>query len=128
MLPCTAPEINLTNLDSSTFLSCMAATHALVETIASMTHVRVQDPIPCKQKRHGPLRMSLLRGTMPLSSPGSSAATRRCGFVIRTDSLFWGNKFSELLVAACIQVVKEHRRAWSTFIRKHESLCQRVAW
>jgi hypothetical protein len=43
-------EIMSRSVDPSTLSSCKALAHILLEAIAAMTRVRVQDPCPCKEK------------------------------------------------------------------------------
>jgi hypothetical protein len=67
--------------------SCRASTHAAMQAIAAMTQVHARDPFSREQKRPERLEAYSVVGIMPLANVVSPMATRKFGFVFRTEAI-----------------------------------------
>jgi hypothetical protein len=103
-------EIKSRNSDLCMRLSHALMTNYLLQAIAAMTRVRIQDPAPCKWKRLEPLGAYQVTGIMLLSNAISSLTTKSGGFVPLTKSIFRREKCSERSAWPCGRLLKSQYR------------------
>lgn len=81
----SSAKIKSRTSDPFTIPSCNLVTHVLIDAIAAMTRIRVQDPFPYRQKSRERLGAYAARSISPASRVMRSMDTKRCVVVFRTE-------------------------------------------